>query len=91
MVLDLTDETHGNANGIGVADVTTKRLVDKTDVDITYPNAVTSTVVNIVKMPIFTHTDESAVKLALRTCNMIDKENPALCTSRIPWSWGTSG
>lgn len=78
VVLDLTDETHGNANGIGVADVTTKRLVDKTDVDITYPNAVTSTVVNIVKMPIFTHTDESAVKLALRTCNMIDKENPRI-------------
>ena len=78
VVLDLTDESHGNANGIGVADVTTKRLVDKTDVDITYPNALTSTLVNMVKMPIFSHSDKGAIQLALRICNEIDKENPRI-------------
>ena len=78
VVLDLTDASHGNANGIGVADVTTKRLVDKTNVDITYPNAVTSTLVVMVKMPMFAHTDEHAIQLAVRTCNMIDKVNPRI-------------
>lgn len=78
VVLDLTDASHGNANGIGVADVTTKRLVDKTNVDITYPNALTSTLVNMVKMPIFTHSDENAIKLAVRICNMIDKQHPRI-------------
>lgn len=78
VVLDLTDESHGNFNGIGVADVTTKRLVDKADVDTTYPNAVTSTLVNMAKMPVFAHTDENAIKLAVRVCNMIDKQNPRI-------------
>lgn len=78
MVLDLTDESHGNANGIGVADVTTKRLIDKTDVDITYPNALTSTLVNMVKMPIFSHSDQGAIRLAVRICNEIDKEHPRI-------------
>lgn len=78
VVLDLTDESHGNMNGLGMADVTTKRLVDKIDVDITYPNAVTSTLVNMVKIPIFAHSDAHAIKLALRTCNMIDKKHPRI-------------
>lgn len=78
VVLDLTDETHGNMNGLGAADVTTKRVVDKIDVDNTYPNAVTSTLVNLVKIPIFTHSDEHAVKLAVRVCNMIDKAHPRI-------------
>lgn len=78
VVLDLTDETHGNMNGLGAADVTTKRLVDKIDVDTTYPNAVTSTLVNLVKIPIFAHSDAHAIQLALRICNMIDKEHPRI-------------
>ena len=82
VVLDLTDETHGNMNGLGAADVTTKRVIDKIDVDVTYPNAVTSTLVNLVKIPIFTHTDQHAIQLGLRTCNMIDKANPRII--RIP-------
>lgn len=75
VVLDLTDESHGNFNGIGVADVTTKRLLDKADPDITYPNAMTSTLVNMVKMPIFGHSDERAIQLAVRVCNGIDRDN----------------
>lgn len=78
VVLDLTDESHGNFNGIGVADVTTKRLIDKSIVDVTYPNALTSTLVNMVKMPIFAHSDENAIKLAVRVCNMIDKQHPRI-------------
>jgi len=75
-VLDLTEETHGNCNGIGLADVTTKRLVDKIDVDATFPNVVTSTVLRTAKIPIFTHTDKACIQIALGTCNYIDRENP---------------
>ena len=31
MALDLTEESYGNATGIGNADFTTRRLVDKID------------------------------------------------------------
>lgn len=77
-VLDLTEETHGNCNGIGLADVTTKRLVDKVDVDCTYPNVVTSTVLCTPKIPLFAHTDKACIQIALRTCNYIDREHPRI-------------
>lgn len=77
-VLDLTEETHGNCNGLGVADVTTKRLVDKIDVDCTYPNVVTSTVMCTPKIPLFTHSDEACIQIALRTCNYIDRAHPRI-------------
>ncbi len=77
-VLDLTEETHGNCNGIGLADVTTKRLVDKVDVDCTYPNVWTSTVICTPKIPLFTHTDQACVQVALKTCNYIDREHPRI-------------
>ncbi len=77
-VLDLTEETHGNCNGIGLADVTTKRLVDKVDVDVTYPNVITSTVTCTPKIPLFTHTDKACIQIALKTCNGIDRERPRI-------------
>lgn len=77
-VLDLTENTHGNCNGLGLADVTTKRLVDKIDVDATYPNVLTSTVLVTPKIPMFTHSDKSCIQLALKTCNYIDREKPRI-------------
>lgn len=78
VVLDLTEETHGNANGVGMADVTTKRLVDKANWEITYPNAITSTVISMVKIPAFMKNDKEAIQLGLRICNETDKENPRM-------------
>lgn len=77
-VLDLTDETHGNFNGLGLADVTTKRVYDKVDLDETYPNAITSTVLQMVKIPMVLPDDETAIKIAIRSCNNIDKDNPRI-------------
>lgn len=76
VVLGLTEETHGNANGIGMADVTTRRLLEKTDIDATYPNAVTSTVLEVVKMPLAAGSDKTAIQLGLRSCNGTDKTRP---------------
>ena len=38
VVLDLTDETHGNANGVGLADIITRRLHERIDFEATYAN-----------------------------------------------------
>ena len=90
-VLDLTEATHGNCNGIGLADVTTKRLVDKVDVDCTYPNVFTSTVMCTPKIPFFCHSDRAAIQTAVRSCNFIDKENPRIVrikdTMRLEEIW----
>jgi hypothetical protein len=78
VILDLSDETHGNAIGIGMADFTTKRAFDKTDFDATYPNALTSTVVSGVKMPMVLKSDREAIQAALFCCTGIDKLKPKI-------------
>ena len=65
-VHDLTDESHGNAIGVGLADITTRRLFEKIDFQATYTNVVTSTFLERGKIPIVTETDREAVELALR-------------------------
>lgn len=58
--------------------MTTRRVVDKIDVDCTYPNVVTSTVLCTPKIPLFTHTDRACIQIALKTCNYIDREHPRI-------------
>lgn len=74
VVLDLSEETHGNAIGIGLADVTTKRAVSKIDYDATYVNCLTAGHIETGKIPPFLPNDRDAIATALRTCGPIDPE-----------------
>lgn len=78
VVLDLTEETHGNAVGIGMADFTTKRAYNKINLEITYPNALTCIVVDTVKIPMILNNDYEAIAAAVKTCSEIDKNNPRI-------------
>ncbi|GAB6255480.1 nickel pincer cofactor-dependent isomerase, group 22 [Peribacillus sp. N1] len=69
VVLGLTEKTHGNANGIGMADMTTKAVMNEIEWEKGYANALTSTVTDVVKLPMFLDTQELAVKAAIKTCN----------------------
>lgn len=60
-VRDLTPETHGNAIGVGLADVTTSRLVRATDLRVTAINALTALTMQCAKMPIHFDTDREAI------------------------------
>jgi hypothetical protein len=64
-VLDLTDESYGNAVGIGNADFTTRRLVDKIDMKPTLINAITACAPNGAKIPPTYDTDREAIETAL--------------------------
>ncbi|QGQ95291.1 DUF2088 domain-containing protein [Paenibacillus psychroresistens] len=72
VVLDLTHETKGNANGVGTADFTTRRLVDKMDLDATYANGLTSTVCAPTKIATTLANQEDTIKAAIKTCNVLD-------------------
>ena len=78
VVLDLTAATHGNANGIGVADFTTRRLVDKINYHYTYANAFTSTITVPARLPLIMDSDCDAVRAAIKTCNARDLGWPRL-------------
>jgi hypothetical protein len=71
-ILDVTENSHGNANGLGIADFTTKRVFDKFRFDQTYPNALTSTVSLTVKIPMVLKNDRQAIQAAIKTCNIRD-------------------
>ncbi|WP_102716456.1 lactate racemase domain-containing protein [Paenibacillus castaneae] len=72
VVLDLTPESKGNANGVGTADFTTSRLVSKTDWPSTYANGLTSTVCAPTKQATTLSNDCDAIKAAIKTCNILD-------------------
>jgi hypothetical protein len=78
VILNVTDESHGNANGLGIADFTTRRIFDQFSFENTYPNALTSTVLPSVKIPMVLETDLLAIKAAIKTCNILDKRNVRL-------------
>lgn len=71
-VLDLTPQTEGNANGVGTADFTTQRLVDKMDLEATYANGLTSTVVAPTKIATTLPNDREAIQAAVKTSNILD-------------------
>lgn len=77
-VLDLTEESHGNANGLGIVDFTTRRAFEKMRFDQTYPNSLTSTVPASVKIPMVLESDRHAIQAAIRTCNIANKEGVRL-------------
>jgi hypothetical protein len=74
VVLDLTDASDGNANGVGTADFTTVRLARKMDLGRTYPNALTSTVPGPVALPMVLPSDRLAIAASLLTCNAVGHE-----------------
>jgi hypothetical protein len=65
VTLDLTDESYGNAVGIGNADFTTRRLVEKIDMKPTLINAITACAPGGAKVPATFETDREAVETAL--------------------------
>ena len=73
VVLDLTN-AGGNANGVGTADFTTRRLVDKTDFKAMYANGITSTVVRPNAIPTTLDCDLDAIRAAVKTSNALDLE-----------------
>jgi hypothetical protein len=71
----LTERTHGNANGLGVADTTTRQVLDAIDFLKTYPNALTSTVIEPVKLPMVLDNDRLAIQAAVKTSNVLREED----------------
>lgn len=75
VILDITNKSLGNANGLGLADFTTRRVLEKFSFENTYPNALTSTILASVKIPMVLDSDLLAIKAAIKTSPVLDKRN----------------
>jgi hypothetical protein len=67
VMLGLTEETHGNATGLGSADVITMTLFKQMDVGYTYANVITSNYLDGAAIPIIMNTEQDAIALAVKT------------------------
>lgn len=76
--LDITEESDGNGNGIGLLDFTTMRAFKKFSFEKTYPNCLTATVPATIKIPMVLKNDRQAIQAAIKTCNIFDKNNVRL-------------
>lgn len=77
-VLDLSPESHHNGTGCGMAHATTRRFFDKMDWEQTYPNVITSTVIENVRIPMVLKNDREAIQVCLRTCTGVGPQGPRL-------------
>ncbi len=81
----LTEETKGNASGLGLADVINKNVVDQLDIHKTYANALTSGSLSKVNLPVVAPDDELALRTSLSAVGGYDPE-----TARIAWIRNTA-
>ncbi len=69
---NLSSGSHGNAIGMGLADVATRRLFDQIDFQATYANVLTTTFLERAKVPIIAETDLRAIEIAIAACGLSD-------------------
>ncbi len=74
-VRNLTEESDGNATGIGLADFTTTRLVEQIDRHSTYMNGITALGPQKSKIPFYYDTDQEAIEVALDTIGLTEPED----------------
>src|SRR3954447_6025649 len=83
-VLDVTEASHGNAIGMGLADFVPFRILEKLDLRSVYVNAMTSGLggPQRAQVPMAFPTDRDAIAAALLTCGRADLENAAVIRVR---------
>lgn len=95
LVLDLAEASQGNANGVGLADFVTRKLVDKIDFHSTYLNCLTTGFLQRAMIPIIMNTDKEAIHTALESIQGSNKSNPKIVriknTLDLETIWASNG
>ena len=88
VILSLSPHTHGNATGVGLADVITRNLFNAIDFQSTYTNVITSTYLDGAAIPIVMETEREAIKLAIRAVPRVKPEHIRLVRIKDTLSLG---
>lgn len=75
VVRDLTEVSHGNATGVGLADFIPLRLLEKIDLRATYINGITAGIAGVqrIQIPMVLPTDRDAIAAAIMMCGRADQ------------------
>jgi hypothetical protein len=73
--MSLSQETAGNGAGLGLADITTRRLIENLNLESTYLNGITSKGIAACRIPVVMENEKRAVQLAIHnsSCQEIEK------------------
>ena len=77
-VLDLTDASDHNPNGMGQADFASRRFYDKCNMELAYVNCLTSTAIDTAKIPVILDTDKQTLQAATKFCGKVDRKQASL-------------
>jgi hypothetical protein len=94
VVRDLTDETEGNAVGIGMADVVLRRAVERMDAGRTYMNCVTAKTPEGARVALTVDTDREALDVALACCIQVTASQARIArirdTKHLEWLYASA-
>jgi hypothetical protein len=74
VVCDLTEKTEGNAAGVGIADLITRRLADKINLESTVMNCLSSGDPEGAKIPVALESDREMIRVAIRCVGSISHD-----------------
>lgn len=77
-VRDMTPNSHGNALGLGYADITTEKLIKKVDWEKTYINCVAACSLLACKTPVVYPSEREALEVALKSVGLIEPSEVSL-------------
>lgn len=80
VVFDLSQRTHGNPLGLGGADITTTRAINKVDRQEGYPNMLTIGLP--IRMPMYFDSQKQAIQAAIKTLPVTRRDNPRIVRIR---------
>ena len=82
IIEDLTEDSHGNAIGFGMADFILRRAFEKVDLGMTYTNGMASGNPEGARIPVIAETEEEALRAAIQTCPHTDMNDPKIVRIR---------
>lgn len=84
----LSEATHGNGIGVGLFDVITKNVADALELEEMYANAISCNALIDASIPCTVEDEETAVRVALKCCRGIDRDNPRILRIKNTLSLG---
>ena len=93
VVRDLSDETEGNAVGIGMADVVLRRVADRMDRVKTYMNCITAKTPEGARIAMMVESDRQALDIAIACCLQVDPARARIArivdTKHLEWFYAS--
>ena len=74
-VLDVTERSEGNANGMGLADFMPRHMYEKVDLETCYINTLTSTEPSSTRIPMILANDREVFQACVKLCGQVNAED----------------